>query len=465
MRPLGQLPQNSIVFLFAILALITPPTSSAGPCTPGVDCYCDRVRNGSLKDTNLLMCEDFEAPTLRGSSGVGQGAPFYGPWYDDTGQPGNRGVNSYWFRNYGNGVGQSLFSLGQPANPAYGTPCTYNLCVGEKTWDAANRWNANGLDPFFGVFTGSDFNLEIPTLSAPVGKAGGGSGAFDGAASLAWRIQAGAGHNNGITGRKYFGGKRTTFGITMAMAYPGNLAASGIMDSMWKHNEWEIDPGVGGGDGLFMFGENGSVNTHFPFYQFIFGLTNNPGPCLTSLNTASVTAGTFECSGDGGFKYRARYAANSDPTNPNSTSYSRTQDWPLGSWGCVEGYFRNIGTSNSSIDIWFTGPAGVRKHIVGISGVDLSQSSANYRGQPGYTAFLWNAYANANQPGGIPTTQTTFRYEDNIHITAGAPVSCAQIGFNSSAPAPAPAPAPSIDTIAPTVSITSPASGTVIKVN
>jgi hypothetical protein len=43
-----------------------------------------------------------------------------------------------------------------------------------------------------------------------------------------------------------------------------------------------------------------------------------------------------------------------------------------------------------------------------------------------------NTYQNTNagaQYGYVATTQLNFRYEDNMHVTAGMPVSCAQIGF------------------------------------
>ena len=65
---------------------------------------------------------------------------------------------------------------------------------------------------------------------------------------------------------------------------------------------------------------------------------------------------------------------------------------------------------------------------------------ANFQNTPGDVGLTWNAYANANQgdAGITPTTGTTFRYEDNIHIRAGAPVSCAQIGFGTQAQQPPP---------------------------
>lgn len=57
----------------------------------------------------------------------------------------------------------------------------------------------------------------------------------------------------------------------------------------------------------------------------------------------------------------------------------------------------------------------------------------------GYHGMTWNAYANTNQGGGeIPTTITSYRYEDNFHLREGAPVSCQQIGFGAGGSAPGP---------------------------
>lgn len=59
-----------------------------------------------------------------------------------------------------------------------------------------------------------------------------------------------------------------------------------------------------------------------------------------------------------------------------------------------------------------------------------------------YDSLIWNAFPTANQDTDPSrTTQTTFRYEDNVHIRGGSPVSYAQIGFgSSSAPAGFPRP-------------------------
>src|SRR5262249_21379003 len=149
------------------------------------------------------------------------------------------------------------------------------------------------------------------------------------------------------------------------------------------------------------------------------------------LDAATKTLGEFTCN-DAGFTFSA------DPS-----VYSHDLDWPWGSWGCVRGYFQNLGTTRGSIQIWFTGPKGVEKQIVDLSNMDMTGMSS----KNGYDGLIWNDYANSNQgppyPGApwTPTTQETFRYEDNVHVTAGAPVSCAQIGYGGGgSPGPTPAP-------------------------
>lgn len=417
-----------MTFIITIALLLLAGFAEAAPCTKGVNCYCDKVApSGPLADTQLLLCEDFEAPTLYLDQGVGNGAPYYGPWYDASGQAGNLGVNSYWNRKYSNGVGAGLFKQGETS---HGVTCSYSLCVGEKVWDAANRWGANALKPFLAILRNGEFGSEVASITPPTGSAGGGSGVFDGTASMAHRI--GAGQSNGIIGAAFLRPDRTkfpTFGVTMAMAFPNNLFSSspsgdGVLGANWKFNEWIYDVGQAGGDGLFLFGLAGTKNTTFPFYQFTFGTSRpgvviDPALCTSRAAAATVTKGTVRCDNGGNFIWEA-----------SPSDYSRPTDWPLGTWGCVEAYYQNMGSASSSVQMWFTGPAGVRKQIVNFSNMNLTSHAANYNGAPGYVGLSWNNYANTNQgDGGVPTTQTTFRYEDNLHIRGGAPVACAQIGF------------------------------------
>ena len=427
----------SVAMLLPSFAVpLLPQAGEAASCTRGVDCYCDRVKKSSdpIFDPSLLVCEDFEAPTLYRDTGVGNGAPDYGPWYDDTGYPNARGNNSYWNRKYASGPYSGAWRSAQPTGATLGRSCGYSQCF-QGAWSVGNKWQANGGETFQGgvgpgpggsniMIMGSpaDFSAEVATISPPTNTANGVAGVFDGSYSLAHRVPAGG--TSDIQGTAFFPSSRT-FGITMAVAYPNNSVSSRIWVDPWKHNEWHNTGGGGGGDGLFLFHNTNSYNQQTPFEHFIFGSGQTLAQCQARLAAATKTAGDFICSG-GDFYYRA-----------DKSVYNSATDWPLGTWACVQGYFQNLGTSNSSIQIWFTGPAGVQKKIIGISGMDLIGTSAS----SGYDGLIWNSYSNTNQSGADgPTTATTFRYEDNVHIRAGAPVSCAQIGFSGNPQAPPTAP-------------------------
>ena len=65
--------------------------------------------------------------------------------------------------------------------------------------------------------------------------------------------------------------------------------------------------------------------------------------------------------------------------------------------------------------------------------IDFSADGSQLDNKNGYSNMKWNAYANTNQGNGyIASTALTFRYEDNVHVRNGMPVTCAQIGFTSS---------------------------------
>lgn len=439
--------------------------SGGSACTPGTDCYCDCVRHtqGAFKNascqaknipgdaSSLLMCEDFEAPTLINDVNFGGGAPFYGPWYDATNYPNlaNRGNNSYWTHNYANGSDGQIWPPGQPNPPTVGLRCgngdpTWTSHCMTGAWHRTNLWQANSFAAI-GVFQNADFNAEIGSISLPTGAAGGGSGAFDGVASLAQRVgPAGFPNTGGITGYRNWSQQRTV-GITMAVAFPNNLLTSNITAENWKFNEWPTTPGGSAGDGIFMFGEAGSGNTHFPFYQFVFAdfslsQATRLSNCNNAVNGAQKNVGNFGCDGEGTLTYKA-----------SSAQYARSTNWPLGSWGCVRGYFQNWGLSNSAVTIWFTGPSGTEIKVIEGSNINLTGLGA----RQGIFGYTFDNYANANgSAGSAQTTQTTFRYEDNIHIRMGVPVPCSQIGFGTggSPPPPPPPPPPS----APTIVITSP---------
>jgi hypothetical protein len=448
----AEITRLTVVLLAFAGSLVSPlPFAFAGTCTPGSTCYCDRVKNGDLKDQNLLMCEDFEAPTLhpaigQESAGFGNGAPYYGPPWDhsDPSYPYNRGSNQYWFKIYGNGVSGAHIRGGSPDPATFGITCGksgnslgYNGCWGHAFWDAGDRWQANSYARK-AIFTDSDFSIEVPTIQKPAGRAGGGNGVFDGQQSFASRITTDV---NGIQGAKKWPATRE-MGITQAVAYPNNTETSGALSGPWKGNEWESTDVVQ--HGLFMFHYGPGARSSFPFYGSMMQ-TPPFGPmdaCKAALAGATVKAGTFQCNGNGIIWF---------PTN-----YKWPDDWPLGTWGCARGHYRNIGLSNMAWTIYFTSPNdGVERVVIDIANFD---GRFLYFPAGGITAFVYNAYNN----NAAANTQTTLRYEDNIHVRSGAPVTCGQIGFNASAPAPAPT--PTADTTPPTVTITAPVNGAVVKI-
>ena len=409
--------------LFAVaLGLLFPDVSVAAPCTPGTDCYCDKVKNkaNALFDAALLFCEDFEAPTLYQNTGVGNGAPNYGPWYDATGQTGDRGFNSYWNKTYGNGVDGFLFRKSEPASPANGAPCTlFALCTGAKVWERSNLWSANNYTPQLAIFTqSSDFNFELSSLTAPTNKAGGGSGVFDGNANLAYRIPPRNVH--GIAGEARIPTGTRNIGLTMAIAYPVNSMSSGIwgpqngsVNAAWKHNEWGTVYNPNSGfDGLFVFYNQEGPRSGIPFSGFLGSFLDQ-----NYTNCASIVplVGNAECIGQGlGIYWNT-------PAN-----YNQPTDWPFGTWGCVRGYLENAGLPNMRMRVWFQGPNMTGERLI----IDFTANGTQLDNKDGYSDMKWNAYANTNQGEGyVATTALTFRYEDNVHARAGMPVSCAQIGF------------------------------------
>jgi hypothetical protein len=82
-----------------------------------------------------------------------------------------------------------------------------------------------------------------------------------------------------------------------------------------------------------------------------------------------------------------------------------------------------MGTSDMEVKIWFN-----ETLLIHLDNYNATNTLHN----KSYSRFAWNSYANANQGlGETPTTGTGFRYEDNIHVRNGSPVSCSTIGFSS----------------------------------
>lgn len=442
--------RRSYLPLFIAVGLLALAAPSFAACTYGTDCYCDKVVPvaGTYYDSSLLLCEDFEAPTMRSNTGSGTttasargsgGTNAYGPWYDQTGDSGDRGYNSYWNKTYGNGD-NNLWTTGQPASPTVGSACTYATCVGLKVWHPSDLWDANAYTPTVAIFTqSSDYTSEIGSLTVPTNTASGSAGVFDGNATLVHRMAAG--QTTGIIGQATWT-TATEVGLTQAIGYASNATSVGIWgpvgtNASWKHNEWRtVNSPNCGYDGIFLMYNQQSRNS-WPFAGFLggfgdcggYGVGSTNGIVSSYCSSVVATVGTASCDTAGS---NGRY--NAVNWQADTTLYQQTRDFPEGTYGCVRGHMSGLGTTSARMRIWFTPTAGPN------SGTELlildftynDDSGSGFDNSAGYKGIKWNSYANTNQGGGyVATATTTFRYEDNVHIRTGTPVSCSQIGFGT----------------------------------
>jgi hypothetical protein len=115
--------------------------------------------------------------------------------------------------------------------------------------------------------------------------------------------------------------------------------------------------------------------------------------------------------------------------SPSGTSYKQSRDWPLATWACIRSHIRGVGSTNLKITTWL----GDRK-IVDVSGIDGTKIRLS-----ALNNFDFNTFSDRNEDAtdpsqnlvGIvkPTSETAYWYYDNVHIRAGEPVSCEEIGF------------------------------------
>jgi hypothetical protein len=414
--------------LIGLLVGLAPAVSEASSCTDGVDCYCDKVTNPSdpQYDPKLLVCEDFEAVTLHDDVNLGAGAPTYGPWYDDTGapRPGDRGFNSYWVRHYGSGENPCRWRGTMPT-PTRGEVCPFAKCNSATEWSAGDPWTANDI-ACLDILRNGEFDDEVSTITAP-SLPSGGSGVFDGRQVLGHRV--GKGFAAGITGDAGFRAV-TEIGVTMAFGYASNVLASGVWNYPWKHNQfsgntpsnWEsIHPGkswyLPEHWSLGRTGAGSSAENPYRGFRIHTGWPNgDKTACNAALADATVSVGVARCD------------TASLEMGADASLYNQVADFPWGTWGCHRAHMSGIGTSNTAIRVWHNEV--LVFEMTGFDGAALYYQS--------YDNLSWNAYSNSNQgsagTGETPTTQTTYRYEDNVHLREGVPVSCAAINFAVGSP-------------------------------
>lgn len=430
-----------------LLCLWALPAFAGTPCTRGTDCYCDRVKDSgdAIYDANLLLCEDWEAPTLYyagtcsndtslycnvdgdcespgtcdDTALIGDGAPDYGPPWDATGGTGNynRGANSYFNQLYGDAdAGGCWFEDGQPTSPTHGQPCDAlgGHCKNSH-WVGDNRWGGN-TEACSAFIRDGEFDDELSGNPEPTGTSDGGAGAFDGYQSIGWRNPPGdpAGIQGSVTWTSV-----TEIGITQAWGYSTNAGDAGLTDGLfctaWKHNEF-IGPASGSPANISHDAITGLpkfLRDDTPYWLRFQYNGASESQCSTALASATIRKGTVLCN------------SGRIDVLPLSADYVQSEDFPFGTWGCVRSHVSGYGTSDFAVKLWHD-----EKLIIDFDGFDGTLL------RDGVNVMKWNNYANANQGlgecgVGEESTESVYRYEDNIHVREGVPVSCAQIGFAS----------------------------------
>lgn len=398
-----------------VTSVVTPPTGGGG-CTDGVDCYCDKIRNTTnpFYDSRVLLCEDWEAPNLYLDSPLGTGS-----WWDHG--TFRRGTNSKWRTTYATSIAECNYQNGQPLNPKRGIPCNnLNGTCGSGEYASfaqgggiADLWDANSF-ACIDIQRAGDVSAETPGLTLDRDP-------FDGMAHFAYRVTTNKAA--GIVGDGNFSHPVTELGLTMAVAYPSNLAqAVGattrningdlVWDgdfitevNPWKHEEY-------GTRGIHLFMGNTGRGIGCPFCQAI-PQKAGPAGCQSILNNINVLAGSASC--------------NDTQLELGADSFKRSRDWPLGTWGCTQGYISGLGSTNGTLQVWFNERLLI--HLTNVNWRDLLIDQS-------LSSMSWNTYYNGNGGGSsnVRAQSTLYRYNDNVHYREGLPVSCAQIGFSATTP-------------------------------
>jgi hypothetical protein len=429
---------RSILLGFVLVAapvtatLVAAPrdAAAAGSCTRGTNCYCDCVKQnppssactsrypGVTYDAAVRRCEDWEDPQWHDNTGS---RPW---WKSPSGYNAFRGGDNLWQATYGAGSGACSWTNGLPASPKLGYTCTAGTCALSE-WSAGDPWDGN-QKACIDIQRSGEVDDEIAGLTI--------SGVFDGSTYMGARVRPGS--TSEIAGSMATG-LNSEMGITMAIAYSTNLASAVtsqcwngefvIQPGAWKHEQW-------GTGNQFPMGNTGPSNYALPFGGGSPGVKSQSA-CLAARNASNISVGVLECDSAPALRFGASTAV-----------FKRSRDWPLGTWGCVRAYLGGVGTTSGSMWIAFQGPNDTSERVIfQVSNFDFKNSFNEQK----IDRYDWDAYYNGN--GGqaqCNSTQTFYRYYDNVHVRAGQPVSCAQIGFGGTA-APPPLGAPGQPVLVP----------------
>lgn len=392
--------QLALAFL---LLLAAPAWAGAESCTDGVDCFCDRIEDSEdpIYDANVVFCEDFE------NLAYYEDVP--GAWYKASG--GYRGHAAAWRIPYSSPFTECAgWAHGDPADPTLGITCNApGSTCGTAEWHPTDLWQSNDR-ACIDVMRNGDFSIEVPSIDPPL-RPNGASGVFDGQQSFAYRNAPG--RTGGGLGEAQFGSTLTDIGITMAVGYSSNfedLSANLFRDGApWKHEQWRNT--FGNIDSFFMINVGVGPTTVNPFRPvIIYAPGGTQSQCETSISQADIILGHLGCN-----SVSMQFGA-------DESVYTQSTDWPWGTWGCVQLYVKGMDTSNMKYKTWFN-----ERLITHIENLDPQMLGV----KNGLTGMFWNHYANRNYPpNGFPlSTETAYRYSDNVVVTSAEPVSCTALGF------------------------------------
>lgn len=398
--------------------VVSSTSSALSTCTPGTDCYCDCVTNATkgassacttkwganIFDASLIFCEDSEAPPLwdfaNHLSYDNDGAPYYGPAYDDNGFPNLRGENSYWKHTYGYPNAMGAWRDGQPASPTYGPVCnptaaTNDICGYEMLLGDSNPWQANestavlrimtdGTGPYIGTVTGGH------STSRDVWA---GNASFE-------AIQQ-AGRSGAHFGDKNFA-STTEVGVTAAAFWSSNTASSGVLNAAIKG--WEFADNATGFAEWISGGRQQSscAGSALAPFSGLFWLA--AGATFSQLSGTTQTVGSI---------------CDNTVVAVLVPSWTRPSDF-FGKWFCLRYHVSGLGTTNVSVQIYDPTTNNTNKIL------DISNLDGTKLRNKKYNRVEIQAYNNA---GEINQTQDSSQGFDNVHVRRGEPVTCQQIGF------------------------------------
>lgn len=388
-----------------VLALLVLTAAAGAQAETFCSCATDSGTAGTFKNAEcqntlgvprvaaVSWCDDFEAAGYTAQTGANSWTAAC-----TTGGVSARGGGSLWAQRYGGtsaGCGWShgtTFSVGtSPCDLRVndGSPCGGGNCPCGDECEPAGWLTGDPLEAgnsaCVGILRANDIDDLFPAATEP-------SAPLAGSNSLVEIVQTG--QTNGLWQNGSASFNTHTFAISKIVAFPSDIASSGILDWPWKGDQCGADNHC---TDTWLGALNGYSTNIFPFAgTSIYTLDN----CSAARSGATYVVGSISNVSCNGSQFRVE----------GVTNYNRSTDWPYGQAGLVQVFYRAYGTSSTEMRVMFTPLGGSRLTLLHITGLNTTGASTPSPYNP-------NAYANANQGGGeTPTSRDTGRIMDNLLI-------------------------------------------------